>query len=237
MDIFKVIQTSAGVSSTSDVTAKYYVRGGSGDQNEVLLNGVTIYNPFHALGIFSVIDPEMISGLEFYKGGFEPKFGNRISSILDIATKDGNRNKFGGTAQLSMVSGKLAIEGPIPHGSFMATARKSYHTDVMNYYFEDNEAPFDFYDFSLKINYANPDFDKGSNFVVHGFHSSDLVDNNDPLKENYSIKKVGKNRNKLFLDIQSEYYSTYNTNNFSCLYINKYFFYSIHSFFSKCYFF
>jgi hypothetical protein len=190
VDIFKVIQTSAGVSSTSDVTAKYYVRGGSGDQNEVLLNGVTVYNPFHALGIFSVIDPEMISGLEFYKGGFEPKFGNRISSILDIATKDGNRNKFSGTAQVSMLSGKLALEGPIPDGSFIATVRKSYYTDVMNYYFKDNEAPFDFYDLSLKVNYANPDFDKGSKFVLHGFHSSDLVDNNDPLKENYSISNT-----------------------------------------------
>ena len=61
---------------------------------------------------------------------------------------------------------------------------------MLENYFNDNQAPFDFYDLSLKVNYANPEFDKGSKFVVHGFHSSDLVDNNNPFKENYAIKNT-----------------------------------------------
>ncbi len=64
-DIFRTLQYVPGVNSTGDVTAKYYVRGGSGDQNQILLNGVEIYNPFHSLGLFSVVDPDMINSIEF----------------------------------------------------------------------------------------------------------------------------------------------------------------------------
>lgn len=189
-DIFKAIQTSPGVSSTGDVTAKYYVRGGAGDQNEVLINGVPIYNPFHALGIFSVIDPEMISVLEFYKGGFEPKYGSRLSSILNIVTRDGNKNKFEATGNFSFLAGRAAFEGPIPFGSFIATVRKSYYSEILKKYLNDKEAPFDFYDLSLKVNYSNPDFDKGSKFVLHGFYSGDDIISDDPFTEEYSINNL-----------------------------------------------
>jgi len=189
-DVFKIIQASPGVSSTGDVTSRYYVRGGGGDQNEVLLNGVTLYNPFHALGIFSSIDPEMISGLEFYKGGFEPKYGNRLSSILNVITKDGNKNEFAATGQASMLAGKLMLEGPIPDGSFIVTARKSYYTDILKNFLNDKSAPFDFYDLSFKVNYSNPYFDKGSKFIVHGFYSNDFINNDNPLKENYLTENL-----------------------------------------------
>lgn len=185
-DIFRVIQSSPGVSSTGDVTSRYYVRGGGSDQNLLLLNGVPIYNPYHALGIFSVVDPEMISVMDFYKGGFTPEFGGRISSILNIITKDGNKNEFHGSANASFISGKASIEGPIPHGSFIVTARKSYFTEVLKNYLNDKEAPFNFYDLSFKANYSNPSLQNGM-FLVHGFISRDELNNNDPRKEDYYV--------------------------------------------------
>jgi outer membrane receptor protein involved in Fe transport len=91
-DVFRTLQYIPGVQSTGDVSARYYVRGSPSNENLVLLNGVTVYNPFHAFGIFSVVDPDMINSVEFYKGGFPPEYGGRLASVLNIVTKDGNTN-------------------------------------------------------------------------------------------------------------------------------------------------
>ena len=98
-DIFRSLQFLPGVQSTGDVSARYYVRGGASDQNLVLLNGVPIYNPFHALGLFSIIDPEMINAIEFYKGGFTAEYGGRLSSVLNMITRDGNKNRYSGNGK------------------------------------------------------------------------------------------------------------------------------------------
>ncbi|MGE5409519.1 MAG: TonB-dependent receptor [Clostridiales bacterium] len=187
-DLFKTIQSSAGVSSTGDVTARYYVRGGSSNQNLVLLNGVTVYNPFHALGIYSVIDPEMISLAEFNKGGFGPEYGGRLSSVLNIITRDGNKSNLQANATAGMLSGKAALEGPIPGGSFLLTGRKSYYSKMLSKFLDGRDAPFDFYDFSFKINDQQPDWLKNGKFIVHGFFSGDRINNNDQLVEDYDIK-------------------------------------------------
>lgn len=187
-DIFRVIQNNPGVNTTGDATAKYYVRGGGSDQNLVLLNGATVYNPFHALGIFSVIDPEIISSLEFYKGGFTPAMGDRLSSILNIITRDGNKNFYQGTIQAGLLSGKVAAEGPIPDGSFLLTGRKSYWSGILKKYLNNKETPFDFYDLSLKVNYSPAYIDPNSKFSANLFLSSDQVINSDPLLEDYHIR-------------------------------------------------
>ncbi|MBN2570567.1 MAG: TonB-dependent receptor [Ignavibacteriales bacterium] len=187
-DIFRVIQTSPGVSTTGDITSKYYVRGGGSDQNVVLLNGAPIYYPYHALGTMSVVDPEIINMLEFFKGGFTSQYGGRLSSILNVVTKDGNKNKFQGGAQASFLSGKLFLQGPIPNGSFFVTGRKSYFADVLKKYLNNQDAPFDFYDITFKVNYSNPELDKDSKFILHGFASGDFVDYEDLLRENYEIR-------------------------------------------------
>ncbi len=187
-DVFRALQTMSGVTTTGDVTSKYYVRGGGGDQNLVLFNGATIYNPFHAMGIFSVIDPEMISTVEFYKGGFNADYGGRISSILNIVTKDGNKNSYHATGSASLLSGKLAFEGPIPYGSFIVTGRKSYFSEILKKYLNDQSAPFDFYDLSFKVNYGNPNIMQNGKFILYGFASGDAVKNNDPLLEDYTVK-------------------------------------------------
>lgn len=184
-DVFRSLQYLPGVQSTGDVSARYYVRGGESNQNLVLMNGAPIYNPFHALGMFSVIDPDMINNMEFHKGGFTAEYGGRLSSVLNLITKDGNKNRVSGKATVSMLTAKALLQGPIPNGSFVLTGRKSYNTDVLKYFLNDQTAPFDFYDFSFKLNYANPRFIPGSKFVIHGFFSNDKLENNDPLKEDF----------------------------------------------------
>jgi hypothetical protein len=184
-DMLRAIRGSPGVTSTGDITARYFVRGGGSDQNSVLINGTVLYNPFHALGLFSVVDPEMIKVLEFYKGGFTSEFGGRLSSILSVITRDGNKNKFVGTAAASTMSGKMSFEGPIPGGSFLVTGRKSYRPEAVQKFLNNRAAPFEFYDLSFKINYSNPQFYENGWFTVHGFFSNDKIENKNLKKEDY----------------------------------------------------
>lgn len=185
-DVFRSLQYIPGVNFTADVSAKYYVRGSDNNQNQVLLNGATIYNPFHALGLFSVIDPDMIKNIKFYKGGFPAEYGGRLSSVMDLITIDGNRNRFSGQASLSLLTAKAMVEGPIPHGSFVITGRRSYNTKILKSFLNDKTIPFDFYDASIKLNYSNQNFIPGAKFVIHYFTTNDKLNNKDILKENFS---------------------------------------------------
>jgi len=130
-DIFRSLQFLPGVKSTGDVSARYYVRGGSSNQNLVLFNGVSVYNPFHALGLFSIIDPEIINAVEFFKGGFTAEYGGRLSSVLNLVTKDGNKNKFAANVTGSFLTTKASVEGPLPIGSFIVSGRKSTFNSIL----------------------------------------------------------------------------------------------------------
>ncbi len=185
-DIFRSLQYLPGVQSSGDVSARYYVRGSSSDQNLVLYNGVSVYNPFHALGLFSIIDPEMINSLEFYKGGFPAEYGGRLSSVLNLVTKDGNKNRYSGSATMSFLTVKGSIEGPLPIGSFIITARKSTFNDVLKKFLNFKDAPFNFHDLSFKFNYTSTTTKSLTKFYVHGFNSLDQLINDDPGKADYS---------------------------------------------------
>ncbi len=184
-DVFRSLQYMPGVNFTGDVSAKFYVRGSDNNQNLILLNGAAIYNPFHALGLFSVIDPDMIKDIKFYKGGFTSEYGGRISSVMDLITVDGNRNRFSGQATASLLTAKTKIEGPISGGSFSLTARKSFNSSILKNFLNDRTIPFDFYDASAKLNYSNQDFIPGGKFVLHYFLSGDKINNHNSLKEDF----------------------------------------------------
>jgi len=184
-DVFRSLQYTAGVQSTGDVSSRYYVRGGSADQNLVLINGISVYNPFHALGMFSIFDPEVINSVEFHKGGFTAEYGGRLSSVLNIITKDGNKKRFASKASLSLLTAKALVEGPIPNGSFMLTGRKTHSNNILKKFLNDNNVPIDFYDFSFKLNYSNPKLSKGTKFIFHGFQSGDFIDQANQFAENY----------------------------------------------------
>lgn len=192
-DIFRTIKYLPGVTATSDVSARYYVRGGTSNQNLVLVDGITIYNPFHALGLFSVVDPDIVNSIEFFKGGFGAQFGGRLSSVMNIITKDGNKNEFSSKASVSLLSGKFLLEGPIGKGSFILAGRKSFSNQITKKFLNEQSVPIDFYDFSFKANYNNPDFLPGSKFSIITFASTDNLNNVDPRIEdhNWSTKAFG----------------------------------------------
>jgi hypothetical protein len=185
-DVFRSLAYVPGINFTGDVSARYYVRGSDNNQNLILLNGTTIYNPFHALGLFSVIDPSMIKDIKLYKGGFPSEYGGRLSSVMDLITIDGNRNKYSAQSSISFLTGSAMVEGPIPNGSFVITGRRSYNPRILKNFLNDKTVPFDFYDASAKLNYSNSDFIEGAKFVIHSFFSKDKVNNENLLKEDFS---------------------------------------------------
>ncbi len=153
-DLFRTITILPGIVATSDVSSQFYVRGGGGDQNLIILDGMTIYNPFHALGIFSIFDADAIKEAEILKGGFPAQWGNRLSSVINIRSREGNRNRFSGKLSLSQVSGKALLEGPTPwDGSWMFSVRKSLFDEVLQKFLP-QETPFDFFDVIGRINWA-----------------------------------------------------------------------------------
>ncbi len=153
-DLFRTISTLPGIVATSDVSSNFYVRGGGGDQNLIIIDGMTIYNPFHALGIFSIFDADAIRETEILKGGFPAQWGNRLSSVINIHTKEGNKNRFSGKVNVSQVSGKVMLEGPGAwDGSWMVAGRKSFFDDVLQKFVQ-QETPFDFYDIIARANHA-----------------------------------------------------------------------------------
>lgn len=184
-DVLQYLKFSAGVQSTGDASARYYVRGGANNQNVVLINDATVYNPYHAMGIFSAVDPEIVSSMEFYKGAYPTEYSGRLSSILNITTKDGNKVKMGGQAAVNLLSVKGLIEGPMSGGSYMISGRKSISPQIVKKFLNDKDYPFDFYDFSFKVNYANKEMFRDAKFTIHGFFSKDNLENNNPLKPDF----------------------------------------------------
>ena len=187
-DVMRSLQYLPGVRSTGDISSRYYVRGGSGDQNLVLLNGVTLYAPFHSLGLFSSIDPEMINSIEFFKGGFSSEYSGRLSSILNVLTKDGNKKRLGGSASISFLTAKGLLEGPIPNGSFIVTTRFSYSDEITKKFLNNETVPIDFYDVSAKLNYSSPKIFNNAKFSLFTFLSSDNIQYSDPAREEYGWK-------------------------------------------------
>ncbi|HOY48528.1 MAG TPA: TonB-dependent receptor [Flavobacteriales bacterium] len=112
-DIAQYLQVLPGVTFTGDQGGQLYIRGGSPIQNKVLLDGMIIYNPFHSIGLFSVFDTDVIRNADVYTGGFSAENGGRVSSIMKITTKDGDKKRFGGKVSASPFVSKLQLEGPL----------------------------------------------------------------------------------------------------------------------------
>lgn len=128
VDVLKTLQLLPGVQSGGEGQTGLYVRGGSPDQNLVLLDGVPVYNVSHVLGIFSVFNADAIKNVTLTKGGFPARYGGRLSSILEINMKEGNLQEFHGEGSLGLISSKLTLEGPIVKDktSFLISGRRTY---------------------------------------------------------------------------------------------------------------
>ena len=155
VDIIKSIQMLPGVITAGEGTSSFYVRGGSADQNLILIDEAPIYDPSHLFGLFSVFNADVIKDSELYKGGIPARFGGRLSSILEVRTKDGNNKKFGASGGIGSMASRLMVEGPIKKdkSSFIVSARRSYVDLFLKAAGQDNLVYF--YDVNAKINWKH----------------------------------------------------------------------------------
>ncbi len=127
-DVIRQIQQKTGVQTGPDGLGGLHVRGGNADQNLILLDGVPIYNPFHAFGIFSLFDSDILNYVSYHSGLFPAKYNGRVSSIIDVRTKEGNNRRFGGKVSSSLFASKIMLEGPIQKekSSFILSMRRTH---------------------------------------------------------------------------------------------------------------
>lgn len=145
-DVIRTVQLLPGTVARNDYSVGYNVRGGEADQNLVLLDGVTVFNPSHLGGLFSTFDADAIGQTEFLTGGFPAGYSGRLSSVLDIGIRPGDTTRVRGTAGISLLSSKVLLEGPLPgRGSWLTSLRRTYMdavvsaftSEVLPYYFTD----------------------------------------------------------------------------------------------------
>lgn len=166
VDILKALQLMPGVQSGDEGSSGLYVRGGSPDQNLVLLDDVPMYYVNHLGGFVSTFNIDAISNVKFIKGGFPAHYGGRLSSVLDIRMKDGNMKEFEGSGMLGMVAAKLAIQGPIKKDttSYMISARRMLYDlltrPISKLAFNGLSIGYTFYDFNAKVNHKFSDKDR-----------------------------------------------------------------------------
>lgn len=185
-DIAQYLQVIPGVVFTGDQGGQLYIRGGSPIQNKVLLDGMIVYNPFHSIGLFSVFDTDIIRNAEVYTGGFGAEYGGRVSSVMDITTRDGNKKRISGKVGASTFGAKMMVEGPLKKAkkdddmtmSFILSAKNSYLEQTSQTIYKgilDGEVlPYNFQDVygKVSLNTAN-----GSKVNLFGFSFNDQVNN------------------------------------------------------------
>ena len=181
-DVFRALQTMPGVKAISEISSGLYVRGGSSDQNLILLDGTVVYNPSHLFGFFSTFNNDAIKDAELIKGGFPAEYGGRLSSVLNVTNIDGNRNEFHGKGSVSLISSRLTAEGPVGNGSWFLSGRRTYFDVFMRAAgLDKGKDPlplYYFYDANGKLNQDFGQDDKVS--IVTYLGSDDLTFN--PVK-------------------------------------------------------
>ncbi len=200
-DLAQYLQVLPGVVFTGDQGGQLYIRGGSPIQNKVLLDGMVIYNPFHSIGLFSVFDTDILRNADIFTGGFNAEYGGRISSVMDLTTRDGNKKKMAGKAGLNTFGAKLMLEGPISKQkedgsgstSFILTAKNSYlkeSSKIFYNYIDTAGLPFNYTDVygKISINATN-----GSKINLYGFNFNDKVDYTDLASYAWNSTGAGAN--------------------------------------------
>ncbi len=175
-DIIRTIELLPGVKSTGDANTGFYVRGGGADENLILLDGATVYNPSHLFGFFSTFNSDAIKDITLYKGGMPAQYGGRMSSVLDIKMDDGNNKQYGVEGGVGLISSRIKVEGPIVKNksSFMFSARRTY-ADVFLKLSGDStlkNSSLYFYDLNLKVNYQ---LDDKNTLYLSGYLGQDNV--------------------------------------------------------------
>ncbi len=182
-DLAQYMQVVPGVVFTGDQGGQLYIRGGSPIMNKTMMDGMVLYNPFHSIGLFSVFDNDIIRNADIYTGGYNAEYGGRISSVMDITTRDGNRQRLSGKVSASTFAAKALLEGPLKKqqeegggsSSFLVNYRTSYldKTSKTIYEYVDSAGlPFEFTDVYGKLSFNGAN---GSKFNLFGFNFTDGV--------------------------------------------------------------
>lgn len=200
-DLAQYLQIVPGVIFTGDQGGQLYIRGGPPIQNKVLLDGMVVYNPFHSIGLFSVFDADIIRNADIYTGGFNSNYGGRISSIMDITMRDGNKKNFSGKISTSPFGSKLMIEGPLVKETeenntsmtYIFSGKTSYleeSSKLLYTYIDTGGLPFNFSDFYGKISVSGRG---GSKLNIFGFNFNDNVKYRAVSDLNWKARGIGGN--------------------------------------------
>ena len=199
-DIAQYLPVLPGVIFSGDQGGQLYIRGGSPIQNKILLDGMTIYNPFHSIGFFSVFETETIRSVDVLTGGFNAEYGGRISAVVDIKTREGNKKRFGGVVSASPFQSKILLEGPIKKlrddgggsTSFILTGKRSYidktSKTLYDYAADSLGLPYNFTDLYGKVSFVS---ENGSKLDVFGFNFDDNVNFQGLAKLNWTTTGGG----------------------------------------------
>ena len=195
-DFAQYLQILPGIVSTGDQGGQLYVRGGTPIQNMLLLDGMLIYNPFHSIGLFSSFDTEILSSADVYTGGFGAEFGGRVSSVMDIKTKDGNKKRISGKVDASMLGARMLLEGPFVKMkddkgtalSFILSLKGSYleNSAPIFYPYVKQGLPYTYWDLYGKISLTTK---TGTKLSLFGFNFDDKVNYSEVA--NYSWNNWG----------------------------------------------
>ncbi len=208
-DLAQYLQILPGIVSTGDQGGQLYVRGGTPIQNKVMLDGMTIYNPFHSIGLFSVFDTDILKDAEIFTAGFNAEYGGRTSSIMDIETRSGNKKDFGGKFDISTFGAKLLLEGPLKKItkkdktsiSFLTSLKGSYleqTSKVLYPYAGEDGLPYNYFDGYGKLTFETSE---SSRINVFGFCFTDQV--NYPEIARYQWNSWGMGSNFMILPSSS----------------------------------
>ncbi len=200
-DLAQYLQVLPGVIFTGDQGGQLYIRGGSPIQNKVILDGMIIYNAFHSIGLFSVFDVDILRNADVYTGGFGAEYGGRISSVMDITTREGNKKRLTGSVGATTFGAKCLIEGPIQKqknpgdgfSSFILSFKNSYlkeSSKIFYKYIDSAGLPFNYNDIYGKISFQG---NNGSKFNLFGFKFGDNVNYHDISNFNWNSYGGGLN--------------------------------------------
>jgi len=209
-DILRVVLTLPGVQSVGESSTGLNVRGGSADQNLILLNDATIYNPSHFFGFFSSFDPDIVKDVELYKSSIPERFGGRLSSVLDITNREGNKKEITGSAGIGLITSRLNIEGPIVNDktSFIFGGRTTYADWLLNALPKEyKNSGANFYDMNFDVSHQ---IDEKNNLYLTTYLSHDNFKLNSDTTYRYNNKNISLKwkhvfSNKLFALVTGGY--------------------------------
>jgi hypothetical protein len=188
-DILRAVLTMPGVQSVGEASTGFNVRGGATDQNLILFNDLTIYNPAHFFGFFSAFDPDLVRDITLYTSSIPAQYGGRLSSVLDITSREGNTKKISGTAGIGLLTSKLTIDGPIDKKTtFIAGVRTTYSDWLLNLLpAQYRKSTASFYDATLHISHH---FDDKNDLYLNGYISHDSFNLNGDTTYSYGNRNA-----------------------------------------------